>query len=95
MWDSLVKYYFTAYEHALEQSSERRDEPREFVRFVEAPGLHVRKPHQVPVWKDIYVQSDVPEKLASLKNWQIICGGRGTLKQNHYLKEWIHLSGRR
>ncbi len=67
MWDSLVEHYFTASELALSHSSERRDEPREFVRFVEAPGLIVRKPHQVPVWKDIYVQSDVPEKLASLK----------------------------
>lgn len=67
MWDSLVKYYFTAYEKALLKSSERREEPREFERFVEAPGLITRKPHQVPVWKDIYVQSDVPEKLASLK----------------------------
>jgi phosphorylase/glycogen(starch) synthase len=67
MWDSLVQYYFTAYDKALFNSSERREEPREFVRFVEAPGLQVRKPHQVPVWKDIYVQSDVPEKLASLK----------------------------
>jgi phosphorylase/glycogen(starch) synthase len=67
MWDSLVEYYFTAYEHALVHSSERRDEPREFLRFIEAPGFHVRKPHQVPVWKDIYVQSDVPEKLATLK----------------------------
>ncbi|MGA1977369.1 MAG: alpha-glucan family phosphorylase [Bacteroidales bacterium] len=67
MWDSLVSYYFTAYEKALENSSERREEPREFIRFVEAPGLQIRKPHQVPVWKDIYVQSDVPEKLAYLK----------------------------
>ena len=67
MWDSLVEHYFSAYEHALVHSSERREEPREFIRFVEAPGLHVRKPHQVPVWKDIYVQSDVPEKLACLK----------------------------
>ena len=67
MWDSLVELYFTAYEQALIHSSERRDEPREFVRFVEAAGLTVRKPHQVPVWKDIYVQSDVPEKLAFLK----------------------------
>ncbi len=66
MWDSLVQYYFTAYSKALDHSSERREEPREFVRFVEAPGLHVRKPHQVPVWKDIYVQSDVPDKLAAL-----------------------------
>ena len=67
MWDSLVEYYYKAYEHALTHSSERREEPREFARFVEAPGLHVRKPHQLPVWKDIYVQSDVPGKLASLK----------------------------
>jgi glycogen phosphorylase/synthase len=68
MWDSLVQYYFQAYEHALTHSSERREEPREFARFVESPGLHVRKPHQTPVWKDIYVQSDVPEKLAELKD---------------------------
>jgi phosphorylase/glycogen(starch) synthase len=67
MWDSLVQYYFTAYVKALLQSSERREEPREFIRFVEAPGIQVRKPHQVPVWKDIYVQSDVPDKLVSLK----------------------------
>jgi len=66
MWDSLVSYYFTAYEKALIHSSERRNEPREFARFVEAPGLIFRKPHQLPVWKDIYIQSDVPEKLASL-----------------------------
>jgi hypothetical protein len=26
-----------------------------------------RKPHQVPVWKDIYVQSDVPERMNCLK----------------------------
>jgi phosphorylase/glycogen(starch) synthase len=67
MWDSLVVHYFTAYEQALVHSSERRSEPREFIRFVEAPGLLFRKPHQLPVWKDIYVQSDVPEKLAFLK----------------------------
>jgi glycogen phosphorylase/synthase len=67
MWDTLVQYYFTAYEKALLGSSDRRDEPREFLRFVEAAGIPVRKPHQVPVWKDIYVQSDVPERLAALK----------------------------
>jgi phosphorylase/glycogen(starch) synthase len=68
LWDTLVKYYFDAYEKALNISSERREEPREFIKFVEAPGLLIRKPHQVPVWKDIYVQSDVPEKLSSLKD---------------------------
>ncbi len=67
MWDTLVDHYFYAYKMALAKSSERRDEPREFTRFVEAPGLVVRKPHQVPVWKDIYIQSDVPEKLSALK----------------------------
>jgi len=66
-WDSLVEYYFKAYELALTHSSERRDEPREFAKLFETTGLHIRKPHQVPVWKDIYVQSDVPEKLANLK----------------------------
>ncbi len=68
LWDNLVKYYFEAYRKALTTSIERREEPREFAKFVEAPGLIVRKPHQVPVWKDIYVQSDVPEKLSSLKD---------------------------
>ena len=67
MWDTLVEHYFKAYELALAGSRERRDEPREFIKFVETPGIVVRKPHQLPVWKDIYVQSDVPEKLASLK----------------------------
>lgn len=66
MWDTLVDHYFNAYDIALSNSSDRREEPREFIRFVEAPGLPFRKPHQVPVWKDIYVQSDVPGKLAFL-----------------------------
>jgi phosphorylase/glycogen(starch) synthase len=66
-WDTLIDHYFYAYEIALTNSSERREEPREFIRFVEAPGLTFRKPHQVPVWKDIYVQSDVPDKLSCLK----------------------------
>ncbi len=67
LWDNLVSHYFNAYDFALDQSNDRRDEPREFTLFVESGGIHIRKPHQVPVWKDIYVQSDVPEKLASLK----------------------------
>ena len=71
MWDSFVKHYFTAYDRALTVSFERRNEPREFIKMVEAPVLEVKKPHQVPVWKDIYVQSDVPEKLAALKELAI------------------------
>ena len=68
MWDTLVEHYFKAYEYALEKSADRRGgEHREFARFVEAPDLVIRKPHQVPVWKDIYVQSAVPGKLGFLK----------------------------
>jgi glycogen phosphorylase/synthase len=66
MWDTLVDHYFSAYNIALEHTSERREEPREFVTFVETTGSVLRKPHQVPVWKDIYVESDVPGKLAFL-----------------------------
>lgn len=66
MWDTLVDHYFAAYEIALENTSDRRDEPREFVTLIETQPLTVRKPHQVPVWKDIYIQSDVPSKLATL-----------------------------
>jgi glycogen phosphorylase/synthase len=66
MWDTLVDHYFNAYDIALEHTSERREEPREFVTFVETTGQLLRKPHQVPVWKDIYVQSDVPGKLSFL-----------------------------
>jgi len=67
MWYNLVKHYFEAWENALDNSSGRREEPREFTQFVEAAGLQIRKPHQIPVWKDIYVQSDVPDKLSILK----------------------------
>jgi phosphorylase/glycogen(starch) synthase len=67
MWDTLVQHYFDAYSHALGHSRERRNEPREFAQFIEEPGFHVRKPHQIPVWKDIYVQSDVPERMIALK----------------------------
>ena len=68
MWDTLIQHYITAYELGLDKSRVRREEPREFEGFVEAPGIPVRKPHQLPVWKDIYVQSDVPDKLSALKD---------------------------
>ena len=67
MWDTLVDHYFTAYDKALEQVLDKKEDTREFARFLAGPGTQVRKPHQVPVWKDIYVQSDVPAKLSSLK----------------------------
>jgi phosphorylase/glycogen(starch) synthase len=67
MLDNLVQHYFEAYEIALEHSKVRREEPRDFAQLIEAPDLKVRTAHQIPVWKDIYVQSDVPDRLGSLK----------------------------
>ena len=67
MWNNLVNHYFEAYDFALSNSFERRNEPREFLNLVEISVAEVRKPHQIPVWKDIYVQSDVPERMAALK----------------------------
>lgn len=67
-WNTLFHYYSDAYSFALEKSEERRDQPREYVRILEAAEVKVRKPHQVPVWKDIYVQSELPERLNYLKD---------------------------
>jgi phosphorylase/glycogen(starch) synthase len=66
LWDTLVDHYFNAYDIALDRSGDRRSEPREFLSIIETPGIAFRKPHQVPVWKDIYVQSDVPGRLSFL-----------------------------
>jgi glycogen phosphorylase/synthase len=67
MWDTLVQHYYDAYSFALISSEPRRSEPREFALILGAPEGESRKPHQVPVWKDIYVQSDVPERMNCLK----------------------------
>ncbi len=66
-WNTLIRYYFDAYNFALENSEVRRGQPREYTRVLEAVDLQVHKPHQVPVWKDIYVQSELPERLGYLK----------------------------
>jgi len=66
-WDTLYKYYSEAYTFALEKSEERSEQPREYARILEATEVQVRKPHQVPVWKDIYVQSELPERIGYLK----------------------------
>ncbi len=67
VWENLVEHYFKAYDIALSHTSERREESRALGQFLETPVVQLGKPHQMPVWKDIYVQSDVPDKLASLK----------------------------
>jgi glycogen phosphorylase/synthase len=66
-WNTLFHFYADAYSHALEVSEIRREQPREFARFYEAAEVKVSKPHQIPVWKDIYVQSDLPERLIFIK----------------------------
>ncbi len=68
MWDTLVSHYFDAYSFALMSSQSRRAEPREFAVILSGQTGESRKPHQVPVWKDIFVQSDVPERMACLKD---------------------------
>ncbi|MCA1742044.1 MAG: alpha-glucan family phosphorylase, partial [Bacteroidales bacterium] len=66
-WNKLFRYYLEAYSFALENSEERRDQPREYTRILEATEVQVRKPFQTPVWKDIYVQSELPERISYLK----------------------------
>ncbi len=66
-WDKLIEYYYEAYSIALERSGERRDEPRELSEVLLRKDIVARKPHEVPVWKDIHIQSDVPEQLVALK----------------------------
>ncbi len=67
LWKNLVEHYYNAYDHAFTESYDRRFEPREFMRLVESQTTEIRKPHQMPVWKDIYVQSAVPHRLNALK----------------------------
>ena len=67
MWDTLVEHYYDAYSFALISSEPRRSEPREFAMILSDQTTESRKPHQVPVWKDIFVQSDVPERMRCLK----------------------------
>jgi len=67
-WSTLFHYYTDAYSFAIEKSEDRRRQPREYVKLFEKAEVIVRKPHQIPIWKDIYVQSDLPEKLLFMKD---------------------------
>jgi len=67
-WNTLFHFYTDAYSQALEKSEERRDQPREYVRMLESADMQLTKPHQVPVWKDIYVQSELPERISYFKD---------------------------
>jgi phosphorylase/glycogen(starch) synthase len=67
-WNTLFKFYTEAYSFALEKSEERSEQPREYARILEATEVQMRKPHQVPVWKDIYVQSELPERISYMKD---------------------------
>lgn len=67
LWDNLVEYYYRAYDLALANTAERRSSPRELSEEILKKEYLPRKPHEVPIWKDIYIQSDVPERLSSIK----------------------------
>ncbi|HUS86395.1 MAG TPA: alpha-glucan family phosphorylase [Bacteroidales bacterium] len=67
LWDNLVKYYYDAYDIALSKTITRRKEPRELSAAILEKQIVERKPHEVPVWKDISIQSDVPERLSFIK----------------------------
>jgi phosphorylase/glycogen(starch) synthase len=66
-WNTLFRYYTDAYQFALENSEERTGQPREYARILETTEVQMRKPFQAPVWKDIYVQSELPERISYLK----------------------------
>ncbi len=67
-WNTLFHFYTDAYTFALEKSVDRSGQPRDYARILESTEVQVRKPYQVPVWKDIYVQSELPERIAYLKD---------------------------
>lgn len=70
-WNTLFSYYTEAYRLALDKSSERREQPREYLRILEAAEVQMKKPFQAPVWKDIYVQSTLPERIVYLKDLSV------------------------
>ena len=67
LWDNLVDYYFKAYDYALDQSEERREKPLDFNSNISPNANLKRKAYEVPVWKSLYVESDVPKPIEALK----------------------------
>lgn len=67
LWDNLVDYYYQAYDIALNATVGRRSNPRELSAVILKKEYLPRKPNEVPVWKDIYIQSAVPDRLSGLK----------------------------
>ena len=94
-WNTLFHYYTEAYTLAIEKSEERRDQPREYARILEATEVQSRKPFQAPVWKDIYVQSEVLERVSYLKELTATFGGHGTAMPSSSSAVWIQHSGKR
>ena len=66
-WDNLVEEYYKAYDIALGKSKNRKLEPRKLTEVLLRKDFVARKPHEMPVWKDIYIQSDIPDNLTILK----------------------------
>ncbi|MCD4769803.1 MAG: alpha-glucan family phosphorylase, partial [Bacteroidales bacterium] len=66
-WDNLVENYYKAYEIALLNTHDRRSSPRELSDIILKKDFTPRKPHEAPIWKEIYIQSDVPERISHIK----------------------------
>ncbi|TFH39768.1 MAG: alpha-glucan family phosphorylase [Bacteroidia bacterium] len=67
LWEDLIEYYYRAYELALDKTARRRSSPRELSEIILKKEYLPMKPYEVPVWKDIYIQSDIPERLSCIK----------------------------
>ncbi|MEE4117172.1 MAG: alpha-glucan family phosphorylase [Marinilabiliaceae bacterium] len=67
-WDKLVQYYYRAYALALEKSAPRKMEPRMLSESLLKTSYIARKPHEKPVWKDMFIESNIPDKLLALKD---------------------------
>lgn len=85
IWDGLCQRIISQPQaEALDKSGDRREEPQVQVLLRLQAFLYGN--HTSTVWKDIYVQSDVPKDLHLSKSSPITYGGRGTPKQSRCFK---------
>ena len=64
-WDNLIKYYYKAYDIALKEVNNRKDQ------FSEVQQKEVHLPHKpdlvsVPSWKKLVIKSKMPDRIESL-----------------------------
>lgn len=67
LWENLLEHYMDAWSKALEKCEERTNGHE-----IQVPDLQpvyvIRKPQEKAVWKDIYIESMVPEAIAALND---------------------------